>query len=103
MRFAIDIDETICTYTDGQYELAEPIPETIAVVNRLYDEGHSIVFFTARGSGTGIDWYDTTVEQLHKWGVKYSELMFGKPWADYYVDDRCMPIEDFLRLGGDDF
>ena len=46
----IDIDETICFYSGKrQYHLAEPSQENIAKINKLYDEGWKIVYWTARG------------------------------------------------------
>ena len=45
---------------------------------------------TARGSETGRDWTATTREQLRSWGVRHDELRFGKPAADFYVDDRAI-------------
>ena len=29
-----------------------------------------------------------TKKQLKKWGVKYDELIFGKPSYDFFVDDK---------------
>ena len=52
MTYVFDIDGTICTkVTDGDYSKAEPIQDRIDLVNNLYDEGHTIVFQTARGMG----------------------------------------------------
>ena len=50
--------------------------------------------FTARGSTTDIDWKELTEQQLHTWGVKYHKLLFGKPEADIFVDDKA--ISDIL-------
>jgi len=99
--FCYDIDGTLCTNTDGGYELAEPFPEMIAELNRRHAEGHRIVLFTARGSTTGIDWRSVTENQLEKWGVKYHELLLGKPHADVYIDDKAYnpwnPLPPALR------
>ena len=62
-------------------------------INRLYEFGHEIILFTARGSKTAKDWKDVTETQMNKWGVKYHRLIFGKPAADFYVDDKCIHIE----------
>ena len=64
-------------------------------VNQLFDEGNTIKLLTARGSETGTDWSVTTLSQLNNWGVKYHELKFGKPSADYYIDDRGISDKDF--------
>jgi len=91
MRYVVDIDGTICTQREkGDYENAEPLPERIEKINKLYDEGHTIWFFTARGSETGINWRELTEKQLKDWGVKYHRLLFGKPSADRYIDDKAV-------------
>lgn len=90
MIYCFDIDGTLCTNTNGEYERVEPYPEVIALVNALYDLGHRIVLYTARGSTTGIDWRELTENQLHSWGVKYNELFLGKPHADLFIDDKAI-------------
>ena len=89
MIYCFDIDGTICSLTDGNYADATPYPRRIETVNRLYDEGNKIIFFTARGSTTGIDWTDVTADQLKSWGAKYHELHLGKPHYDIYVGDKA--------------
>lgn len=92
--FCFDIDGVIATVTPvNDYALARPIPETVALVNKLYGQGHRIVLFTARGSVTGIDWSKITRRQMKSFGLKYHELRFGKPAADYYIDDRMITLE----------
>ena len=95
MIYCFDIDGTICSNTDGEYEAGEPNHEMIAEVNRLYSEGHTIVMHTARGSTTGLDWRDLTARQLDDWGVRYHALHMGKPMADIYVDDKAINVEDW--------
>jgi histidinol phosphatase-like enzyme len=95
--FVIDIDGTICTQDGANYDRAEPIQNIIDVANQLYSDGHEIIYFTARGSTTGIDWHDVTESQLKSWGVKYHKLILGKPYADYYIDDKASTPEQFLN------
>lgn len=95
MRYCIDIDGTLCTNTDGAYMSAEPFPEVIAEVNRLYGEGHQIFLQTARGATTGIDWRADTERQLAEWGLKYHALYFGKPTADVYIDDKARLADEW--------
>ena len=91
----VDIDETICITPDNPrvYEKSEPIPENIKKINDLYDGGNTVVYWTARGSRSGINWYDLTKEQLDKWGCKYHNLRVDKPYYDLFIDDKCFPIE----------
>jgi len=97
--FCFDIDGIVATIVPGnQYDLAEPQPKNIRVINTLYEQGHKIILSTARGSVTGIDWTEATRNQLSTWGVKYHELVFGKPAADYYIDDKNLSIEQLQTL-----
>ena len=97
MIIYVDIDETICeTPDDRNYSLAIPIKENIEKVNALYDAGHTIVYWTARGSGTGTDWRPTTEDQFKFWGVKHHELKFGKPVYDIFVDDKNFNPDSFF-------
>ena len=97
----VDIDETIChreTSTDfgvtHDYTKALPIQENIDKINKLYDEGNTIVYWTARGSRSGIDWYDFTEKQLKEWGAKFNLLKCDKPYYDIFIDDRNKRIEE---------
>jgi len=88
--YCFDVDGTICSNTDGDYERAIPFIAMIRKIGSLYEKGHKIIMYTARGSTTGIDWYDFTKKQLENWGVKYHELFMGKPYADVYIDDKAI-------------
>jgi hypothetical protein len=91
--FVFDLDGVIAHVAPGNdYTLSLPNEPVIALVNALHDGGNTIVVATARGSLTGIDWTDTTAQQLRRWGVKHHRLAFGKPAADFYVDDRMVPL-----------
>ena len=74
----------------------QSIEERINQINALYDEGNKIIFNTARGFETGIDWSDLTKSQLENWGVKYHSLHFSKPAADYYIDDKNIDLYDWF-------
>ncbi len=89
MIIYIDIDETICSKSkELDYETAKPWYDRINDINKLFDEGHTIVFWTARGTKTGIDWRMLTEKQLSEWGVKYHQLLMGKPAYDVFIDDK---------------
>ena len=98
MIYYIDIDDTICTLSEHmKYESAKPILLAIRKVNRLYDDGHRIVFWTARGTLSGIDWRELTESQLASWGVKYHELRFGKPDYDLFICDKAINSIEFFK------
>lgn len=91
----VDIDETICeTPSLRNYFNAKPIQENIEKINKLYDKGYTIVYWTARGSRTQINWYDLTKKQLTEWGAKHHELKTNKPYYDLFIDDKTLRIEE---------
>lgn len=94
--YCFDIDGTICTLTNGQYTKAKPYLDRIEKINKLYDQGNTIILNTARGFVTEINWEETTIKQLSEWNVKYNHLFFNKPAADYYIDDKALEIDNWL-------
>lgn len=96
----VDIDETICFYPGiRKYNLATPNNENIAKINKLYDEGWKIVYWTARGSMSGINFKEFTIKQLNDWGCKYHDVITGtssnpKPFYDMIIDDKAKRIEE---------
>ena len=51
MIYVFDLDGTLCTLTSGDYVDADPITKNIRKVNDLYNDGHTIIIYTARGMG----------------------------------------------------
>jgi mannose-6-phosphate isomerase-like protein (cupin superfamily) len=104
MKYHIDIDGTICN-TDSscedtlkKYASSEPIHERIAEVNKLYDAGHTITYWTARGGNSGLDLRKLTLGQLSEWGCKYHFLEMGKPSYDIYIDDKSFNVDSFWPI-----
>jgi hypothetical protein len=102
----VDVDETICFYPGKrQYNLAEPHKENIAKINKLYDEGWYVIYWTARGGSQksrslGKCYYEFTWSQLESWGCKFHDLSTGskgkyiKPACDLVIDDKAKRIEE---------
>ena len=95
MVYCFDIDGTLCTNTEGDYEEAQPFVDRIAHLNSLFAAGHRILLYTARGATTGIDWRPLTEKQMDEWGVSHHGLYMGKPTADLYIDDKAINVEDY--------
>lgn len=105
-RIVFDIDDTICK--DGKklgYANAIPIQATIDKISRIKEDiGATIVLYTARGMGScngdaemaRLKNEETLIRWLEEHKVLYDELIFGKPLADLYVDDKGMSLNDFL-------
>lgn len=105
MKYVFDLDGTICTKSSPNYKEAKPYRDRIQKINQLYEEGHTIIFLTARGMGRNNNdpvlaieqFYSFTKQQLEEWGVKHHQLFLGKPSGDIYIDDRGISDEDFFR------
>lgn len=101
MIYIVDIDQTICVtpQVDGKhrYDLSIPFHHRIERINTLYDEGHTIIYWTARGSGSGIDWTELTHQQLDEWGCKRHEIRLGKPSYDVWIDDKAFNDAEFFK------
>ena len=104
----VDVDGTICQNRDDlrdqdisiAYSDVKPYTDRISQINALYDEGHEIVYMTARGlkSGRGETYYrPITEEQLKSWGCKYHELSFKIHDADFFIDDKGISDTDFFK------
>ena len=100
-----DIDDTISIHTNRDYVNAKPVQPVIDKLNRLHDEGYYIKLFTGRGQVSCNGDLNLIIERnkdvletwLKKHGVKYDELIFGKPLGDWYIDDKGMSVKDFLK------
>jgi hypothetical protein len=96
----VDIDETICEHPTSEgprdYSKAEPLVKRIHKINKLYSKGNTIIYWTARGTLTGLDWRELTENQLNTWGAKYHDLKFGKPHYDLFIDDKNIDSERFF-------
>jgi hydroxymethylpyrimidine pyrophosphatase-like HAD family hydrolase len=108
MIYVFDIDGTVCDnrceLKGDDYANSKSIPNRIKRINKLYDEGHTIIFQTARGMGRTKNnviesykqFYDFTFIQLTEWGVKFHSLFLGKPSGDVYIDDKGVCDEQFF-------
>jgi len=92
--FIVDIDGTICENIPNEEGIermrtAKPFNDSIEHVNRLFDEGNRICFFTARRE----EHRKVTEQWLKEHGVKYHDLIFNKPrkneiFSEYhFIDD----------------
>jgi hypothetical protein len=100
--FIFDIDNTISKTKENKYQIAKPIKSKIKIINRLFDKGHIIKIFTSRYMGKyngdvnfiKKKYYKRTEIQLKSWGLKFHDLIFGKPIFDFLIDDKAFNIKD---------
>ena len=101
-KFCFDLDGTLCyTRQEGEhYRDVKPIPGAIETLQRLKKEGHYIIILTARNMVTHnsnmgkiiAHQSPIVIEWLNRHRIPYDELHFGKPVADYYVDDKAVRL-----------
>jgi len=96
-RFCFDLDNTLVTYPriPGDYASVEPIKKTIEYLRFLKNQGNYIIIYTARRMKTHkgnigcilADVGKITLDTLERFNIPYDEVFFGKPHADFYIDD----------------
>lgn len=110
MTYVFDLDSVLCETTYLDYENSKAIYDHIEILNRLYDQGHTIIIDSGRYSG---EFHELkckerekkltairiqTKRQLDSWGVKYHELRIGyRIPADVYVCDYSVSAKDFFN------
>lgn len=83
-NYLIDIDGTICDDIPNEEPermlTAAPYSDALKMLNKWYDEGHIIFFFTSRTEAHR----EYTETWLKKHGFKYHGIIFGKPRGGNY-------------------
>lgn len=83
-NYLIDIDGTITEDVPNEEPErmvnCEPFPDALETINKWYDEGHQICFFTSRTE----DLREITETWLNKYGFKYHSVLLGKPRGGNY-------------------
>jgi capsule biosynthesis phosphatase len=96
-RFCFDLDGTLVTHpvVPGDYSSVKPINRTIEMLRELHNVGNHIIIYTARGMRTmngdaervKTDYLPQIEATLGQFGIPYDEIVVGKPYADFYIDD----------------
>ena len=97
LRICFDLDHTLVTAprVPGDYSTCEPIAENVAACRALKAQGHHIIVATGRrmrthkGNTAAViaDVGSVTLRQLAEFGIPHDEVAFGKPYAQFYIDD----------------
>jgi len=99
--FLIDIDGTICDDIPNEeaerFATAEHFPDALETINKWYDDGHHISFFTARTS----EHREVTEQWLKDKGFKYHGLITDKPRAVngeeyHWIDNKPVKATTYL-------
>ena len=96
-NFLIDIDGTICDDIPNEeperMATAKLYPDALETLNKWYDQGHIITFFTSR---TEVH-REVTEKWLAEHGFKYQGLLMGKPRGGNYhwIDNHLVKATRF--------
>ena len=109
MRIVFDLDGVICELKKPSESYSDVIPKKkiIQKMRNLKEEGHYLIIHTARhmrtceGDVTKViaKIGKITEDWLEKWQVPYDEIIFGKPYADVYIDDLGIEFSTNEKLG----
>ena len=90
-NFLIDIDGTVCDDIPNEeperMSTCMPYPDALRIVNKWYEDGHIITFFTSRTE----EHREITEEWLNRHNFKYHGMLMGKPrggnyhWIDNHI------------------
>ena len=90
-NYLIDIDGTITEDVPNEEPermvTCEPFPDALETMNRWYEEGHILTFFTSRTE----EHREVTEQWFKKHGIRYHGLLMGKPrggnyhWIDNHI------------------
>ena len=95
MIIYVDIDNTIRHTENSDYKNSTPRYEQIEKINKLHNEGDEIIYWTARGGHSGIDWSRFTKKQIDNWGCCYTRIeKQKKPSYDLFICDKTKRIEE---------
>ena len=99
MVIYVDIDNTIFNTNGRDYENSTPIVENIEKINQLYDNGHTIIYWTARGRKSGKNYFMLTLSQLVDNKCKFHSLdTTSKPSYDYIIDDKAIKFDEISKI-----
>ena len=108
-KIIIDLDDTICSTKNGDYENSIPKVKVIKKIIEYKKLGFEIIIYTSRNMRT----YKGNVELikantlpiiirwLEKFDVPYDQILVGKPWPSFggfYVDDKAIRPDEFVNL-----
>ena len=109
MRIVFDLDGVICELKkpSESYSDVKPKKKVIQKMRDLKEEGHYLIIHTGRHMRTCEGNVAKVIEKigkvtedwLEKWKVQYDELVFGKPYADVYIDDLGHEFSSSKKLG----
>ncbi len=108
-KIIIDLDDTICSTKNGDYENSIPKENVIKKIKEYKNLGFEIIIYTSRNMRTykgNVDLIKANtlpiiIKWLKKFNVPYDQIIVGKPWPSFggfYVDDKAIRPDEFINL-----
>ena len=108
-KIIIDLDDTICSTKNGDYENSIPKEKVIKKIKEYKNLGFEIIIYTSRNMRTykgNVDLIEANtlpiiIKWLKKFDVPYDQIIVGKPWPSFggfYVDDKAIRPDEFVNL-----
>lgn len=108
-RIIMDLDETICSTSNGNYAESTPNDQVIEKLRQYREMGFQIVISTSRNMRTyegnvgkiNANTLPIILDWLARHDVPFDEIYTGKPWCGkegFYVDDKAIRPDEFAKL-----
>lgn len=108
-RIVIDLDETICSSVDRDYQNSAPRADVVSRMREFKKAGYLLAIHTSRNMNTlqgNLGLINTItlpliIQWLNRHDIPYDEIYVGKPWCGthgFYVDDRAIRPSEFVEL-----
>ena len=90
---AIDMDGTICTIND-KYQDCELLEGARESINYIKKKGYKVYIHTGRHILNA----EITIKWLTDNNINYDHIVFGKPPAKYYIDDKAVKFDNWKNV-----
>lgn len=106
LTIVCDVDDTLCFTVERDYANSTPNLPVIAKLQEAHQKGYRIVLHTARGQGRSQGLIASVagevileIESLcYRFSIPYDQIVVGKEWAKWYVDDRALRPDEFTKV-----
>jgi capsule biosynthesis phosphatase len=87
------------------YDNSLPNVPVVEGLRKLKDKGWKVILMSARGMGRSNGDIASVSEEVkaeikkfvEKYNVPCDDIILGKPWASYYIDDKAIRPDEFVE------
>lgn len=93
-RFCFDLENTLVTRPSvpGDFSTCKPIESNVRFVRSLSNMGHTIIVQSTAAAGImkSGEVFHAIIQMLEDLNIPHDDVHFGKPKADFYIDDEAV-------------